>query len=128
MTFKVPSRCGHCGRQLKNGGQIVLGLELGSECVNKFAGLAAYLEQHDITIGQTYPTVPDEKFEFFKFNPDLIELKFRAALAGVRLEVQRTNGGHPFDTVIGIKSADPARFASAAETRTTFETSLERAS
>jgi hypothetical protein len=129
MTFKVPSRCAHCGRPLKNGGQIVLGLELGSECVNKFAGLAAYLEQHEITIGSSYPMVPNAQYDGFTINPDLLTLKSRAALAGVRLEIKSHFGAMtPHDEVVGVKSADPARFATATEIRTTFETSLERAS
>lgn len=121
--------CAHCGRKLTKPGQIILGSEYGPECAHRFAGLATYLEQHDIIIGTSYPMVPNAQYDGFTINPDLITLKSRAALAGVRLEIKSYFGAMtPHDEVVGVKSADPARFATAAEIRSEFQASLERAS
>ena len=95
---------------------------------HRFAGLAAYLEMHDITVGLSFPMVPDAKFEFFRMDPALIELNARAATVGVKLKIDRHYGQHPYDTVTGVKSADPARFISSAEIRSEFQASLEGAS
>lgn len=121
--------CSHCGRILHKDPTVILGMNLGPECKDKFAGLAAHLETHDILIGARYPMVPNAKFDGFTIHPDLISLKSRAALAGVRLEIKSYFGAMtPFDEVAGVKSADPTRLVSSAETRAEFAQSLERAS
>jgi hypothetical protein len=123
------NQCAHCGRKLTKPGALILGSEYGPECAHRFSGLEAYLIANGIELPLTFPMVPNAKRDAFIASPELLELRGRASRLGVRLKTESTfNVAHPFDTVTGIKSADPARFATAAEIRTTFQASLERAS
>ena len=120
--------CAHCGRKLTTPGQIILGSEYGPECAHRFAGLEAYLESNGIELPLTFPMVPNAKRDAFIASPELLKLRGHAARLGVHLKTESTFGvAHPYDTVTGIKSADPTRFASSAEIRNEFQASLERA-
>jgi hypothetical protein len=120
--------CAHCGRKLTKPGAIILGSEYGPECAHRFAGLEAFLITNGIVLPLTFPMVPNARQDAFIASPELLELRGRAARLGVKLRTEQQWGAKPTDIVTGIKSADPSRFASSADFRSTFQISLEDAS
>ena len=120
--------CAHCGRILTKSPTLILGMTLGPECSHRFAGLESFLASNGIELPLEFAMIPNARFDGFTAAPELLELRGRAARLGVKLRTEQRWGANPTDVVTGVQNADPARFATAAEIRTTFQVSLERAS
>jgi hypothetical protein len=118
-------KCAHCGREVKNPHHI-LGLVLGSECVERYAGLEGMLQAAGITFPQEFPMVATGT-DSFGSSLEFKALVFKAAAMGVRLKIETTWGVQPVDTVVGIRSADPSRIPSYSEVRSSFATQLQAA-
>ena len=101
--------CACCGRILTKPPTMVLGMALGPECANRFAGLEGYLASHGITFPTEFPMVPNATFDGFRAAPELLEIERLASSLGVKLATTDTWGKTPITHVTGVRRADPAR-------------------
>jgi hypothetical protein len=117
-------KCTHCGRALLKA-HTVLGMTLGSECVEKYAGLEGMLTAAGITFPKEFPMIA-KGVDSFGSNPEFYELVSRAAQFGVKLQIKADfSTTPPTDKILGVRRADPSRILSYTDTLAAFATQLQ---
>lgn len=120
--------CFLCDKTLTRPPHVINGHNLGPECVHKYAAIAAYLEQNDITFPMEFETRLGSSAGFFVSHPDLIALTARVRALGVSLASHRTNPVNrpPVDVITGInpRKEEVKRLVSYLEARAQLVTTI----